>query len=127
MNHDPMCPYFPEQQGFGGIRSGVPSTQPYIPGVPCQCALIARVREDERGYAKQTSAAVMAYGEGKRDGYAAALRDAVEAVKVVGHDVHCNLPFGNGCSCPLDDAVDAIEALGDPPPLPPTTGRQHKY
>ena len=94
MNHDPMCPYFPEQQGFGGIRSGVPSTQPYIPGVPCQCALIARVREDERGYAKQTSAAVMAYGEGKRDGYA---------------------------------AVDAIEALGDPPPLPPTTGRQHKY
>ena len=30
-----------------------------------------------------------------------------------------------------DDAIDAvvaaIEALGDPPPLPPTTGRQHKY
>ena len=47
-SHDPMCPYFPEQQGFGGIDSGVPSTQPYIRGVPCQCALIAKVREDER-------------------------------------------------------------------------------
>ena len=79
MTHDPMCPYFPEQQGFGGIRSGVPSTQPYIPGVPCQCALIARVREDERGYAKQTSAAVMAYGEGKRDGVAQAVA-AIEAL-----------------------------------------------
>ena len=48
----------------------------------CQfCPVIARVREDERGYAKQTSAAVMAYGEGKRDGYAAALRDAIAAVE----------------------------------------------
>lgn len=43
--------------------------------------LVARVREDERGYAKQTSTAIMAYDEGKRDGYAAALRDAVKAVK----------------------------------------------
>lgn len=49
MTHDPLCPYFPEQQGFGGIDSGVPSTQPYIAGIPCQCDLIARVREDERG------------------------------------------------------------------------------
>lgn len=48
MTHDPLCPYFPERQGFGGIDSGVPSTQPYIAGVPCQCDLIARVREDER-------------------------------------------------------------------------------
>lgn len=46
MTHDPLCPYFPEQQGFGGIGSSVPSTQPYIPGVPCDCDLIARVRED---------------------------------------------------------------------------------
>lgn len=51
MIHDPLCPYFPEQQGFGGIGSGVPSAQPYIAGVPCQCDLIDRVREDERFYA----------------------------------------------------------------------------
>lgn len=43
--------------------------------------LVARVREDERGYAKQTSTAIMAYDEGRRDGYAAALRDAIAAVE----------------------------------------------
>ena len=64
MTHDPLCPH-----------------TSVSPDVCTLCTLIARVREDERGYAKQTSAAVMAYGEGKRDGYTAALRDAVEAVR----------------------------------------------
>lgn len=44
-------------------------------------AVIARVREDERTYTKQTSTAIMAYDEGRRDGYAAALRDAIAAVR----------------------------------------------
>ena len=48
MTHDPLCPFHPEQIGFGGMGSPVPSTRPYIPGTPCQCDLIARVREDER-------------------------------------------------------------------------------
>ena len=46
MNHDLLCPYTPEQTGFGGINSGISSIQPYIPGYPCQCDLIAKVRED---------------------------------------------------------------------------------
>ena len=90
MNHDPLCPYFPEQQGFGGIGSGVPSAQPYIAGVPCQCDLIARVREDER---------------------AAALRDAVEAIRK-------HVISGYFCSCGAEinsqtgHHAGVIEALG---------------
>ena len=92
--HDPLCPVAPGQM-LVGVRI-------------CECDLIARVREDERGYAKQTSTAIMAYDEGRRDGYAAALRDAVEAVK------GCPCPQGyatHKCSC-WSDAVAAIEALG---------------
>lgn len=70
-NHDSKCPRFPllltERCWF--------------------CELIARVREDERTYAKQTSTAIMAYDEGRKDGYAAALRDAVEAVDKVAADM----------------------------------------
>ena len=113
MNHDPMCPYFPEQQGFGGIRSGVPSTQPYIPGVPCQCALIARIREDERG--KAVWQRDLLWG----DGYAAALRDAVEAAKaaVTDDDPDSVSDRYDCCGCSTydaiyRDAVAAIEALG---------------
>ena len=117
MTHDPMCPYFPEQQGFGGIDSGVPSTQPYIPGVPCQCSLIARVRED-------TLAAVNlpeANATYQRVGYRTALRDAVEAVRAL--DLHRHYRISCEPPHPVDwsqhrwcdaeaDAIAAIEALG---------------
>lgn len=107
MTHDPLCPYFPEQQGFGGINSGVPSTQPYIAGVPCQCDLIARVREDEQSHVIG-SVSLAAIGEANmqqyRNGYAAALRDAVEEVKL-------------SCSADIElversEVIAAIEALG---------------
>ena len=110
--HDPLCPTTTDPHGVAGDCD-----------CDCNCDLIARVREDERGYAKQTSAAVMAYGEGKRDGYAAALRDAVEAVKglpPITDAYPTNSPAGGeGLSivtrtwlCNRDSAVAAIEALG---------------
>ena len=37
MNHLPVCGYTPEQLGFGGINSGIDSTQPFISGHPCIC------------------------------------------------------------------------------------------
>ena len=37
MNHLPECGYTPEQLGFGGINSGIDSTQPFISGHPCIC------------------------------------------------------------------------------------------
>ena len=52
MTHDPLCPYAPERPGFGGLQSGVGSTQPFIPSVPCQCDLIGKVRRDERSLVK---------------------------------------------------------------------------
>ena len=91
MTHDPMCPM-------------IWDPTPFDCGL---CDLIARVREDERGYAKQTSTAIMAYDEGRRDGYAAAMRDAVEAVKAALTD-----DDGYVRQSELDDAVAAIEALG---------------
>ena len=80
MTHDPLCP-----NNDPRVQAAIAAAMQSVGAKPtgyCQfCPVIARVREDERGYAKQTSAAVMAYGEGKRDGYTAALRDAVEAVR----------------------------------------------
>ena len=99
--HDPLCPYFPERQGFGGIDSGVPSTQPYIAGVPCQCDLIARVREDEATRAHRMS-----------DAYRTALRDAVEAVKALGELATYGIIHRDGGYCDGDEIVAAIEALG---------------
>ena len=60
---------------------------------------------------------LIAYLIGKRDGYAAALRDAVEAVKAVPHVAGCGAlcPCCMGdydCSCGRRDAVAVIEALG---------------
>lgn len=35
--HLPECIYSPGQPGFGGINSGIDSTQPYLPPSPCIC------------------------------------------------------------------------------------------
>lgn len=68
----------------------------------CQCDLIARVREEER---RQYSNYSNARNTGRRDGYAAALRDAVDAVAA--------LPYLNaGAWVKRKDAIAAIEALG---------------
>lgn len=100
MTHDPLCPTVNADVPFGLFHDDVPDDCLF-------CALITKVREDERGYAKQTSTAIMAYDEGRRDGYAAALRDAVEAVKAALTD-----DDGYVRQSELDDAVAAIETLG---------------
>ena len=87
MTHDPLCPVVTITEVIDRVfvfpgtdlsTTNLGKTVTREEG-DCQCALIARVREDERGYAKQTSAAVMAYGEGKRDGVAQAVA-AIEAL-----------------------------------------------
>lgn len=86
MNHDPMCP--------------IASTEAEIywrPTCP-YCAVIARVREDERARIYALSDRV------KNSQYAAALRDAVQAVKL-------------SCSADIElversEVIAAIEALG---------------
>lgn len=92
MSHDPLCPQATTMDG------------PWFAGGCGLCRLIARVREDERTYAKQTSTAIMAYDEGRKDGRTAALRDAVEAVKL-------------SCSADIElvertEVIAAIEDLG---------------
>ena len=110
MSHDPMCP--------NGEMTWLPET-----AICLRCVVIARVREDERTYAKQTSTAIMAYDEGRKDGYATALRDAVEAVTVYADETHkhygdlfghCRQEYGDRCdiTAALRVAVQKIEGLG---------------
>lgn len=101
MTHDPLCPW------FGKTRTYYNS-----PVLRCQCKLIARVREDERDrnidrWRKQVLAEA---DERRADGYAAALRGAVEALEVlpVAYDERQNdLPVVS-----RDAVLAAIEALG---------------
>lgn len=46
MTHDPKCPFRPYQPGSGG--TGGIALIPEQPAVPCQCALIASVRAEEK-------------------------------------------------------------------------------
>ena len=88
--------------------------------------LVNRVREDELGKTireiagKQHSAAAGLWLTSRQIdtlitlARREALRDVVEAVRAVSHDAHCNSPFGPRfkCTCPVDDALAAIESLG---------------
>lgn len=86
-------------------------------GMPCICPELhaCELRMMQRKY-------LLDEGDPFREVYRAGLRDAVEAVKTALTD-----DDGYVRQSELDDAVAAIEALDAPPPLPPTTGRQHKY
>lgn len=102
--HDPMCWYAdPDKIPAVAVNDGW----------PCLCSLIARVREDERmrdddyAYVSKQSEA---------EGYATALRDAVEAVKsrtlrgafAASLDKHESFIAVSV----IDSAVAAIESLG---------------
>ena len=107
MNHDPMCPYEKWQDD-------------------CQCDLIARVREDERGKRDADGpwfrSVVHECCVRVQDERAAALRDAVEAVKaalpididpgVPGFDPTERKAYQIGARYGVAKAVAAIEALG---------------
>ena len=79
-DHDPLCPRGHIEEAWNGAD--------------CVCALIARVREDERKYGMVP---------GFDLGYAAALRDAEEAVRGA---VNCHADY-----C-VEANAEAIEALG---------------
>ena len=70
--HDPLCPFHMLSQKPTGIAMS-----------SCQCGLIARVREDER---RQYSNYSNARNTGRRDGYTAALHDALIAVYEIQDD-----------------------------------------
>lgn len=95
MNHDPLCDVVIKNEGSAWEK--------YYP-IVCVCDLIARVREDEH---ENDDSHLAAYMLGERAGYAAALRDAAEAVKAALTD-----DDGYVRQSELDDAVAAIERLG---------------
>ena len=118
--HDPLCPVL-----YGKAHPLWKAAAP-LADLLCECDLIARVREDERGkqfvsddtmtriadgLAKATPVDEATWNQSTYDtGYADALRDALEAVKALDP----NAPGGNmdyGINVQRR-AVAAIEALG---------------
>ena len=114
MTHDPMCPNIPERWDV---------EQSILWHAKCYCDVIARVREDERD---KGDLGLIEWGaeRGYDDGYAAALRDAIEAVKTHADETHnCVRGYGTGTCLPqhgdrcditaaLRVAAQKIEALG---------------
>lgn len=88
-DHDPLCPA--PLCDFG--NPDAECIDPYECDHRCDCALIARVREDER---------------------AAALRDAAEAIPHAAFCLAHGMSNANDydCDCERTEAVAAIEALG---------------
>lgn len=97
IEHDPLCPYTPEQSGFGGINSGISSTQPYVPAIACQCDLIAKVREDAASFGRGKDF----YDAGKSD----MLAKCIEAV----HQMRGRMPYWW-----VGETIDALRALQQP-------------
>lgn len=92
-DHLPECTYLLGQPGFGGIDSGISSTQPHFATSPCICPALGI-------------------------GFAAGLNAAREAVAALEPMLDVNKHNGGydccGCSTPamlLDDAVTAIDSL----------------
>lgn len=102
MTHDPLCPMHPDYE-FEHYCCGSCNPGAVVPWEPvCICTNLARVREDEAQ--GQSEALLKAQRVFLREGYAAALRDAVEAVKL-------------SCSADIElversEVIAAIEALG---------------
>lgn len=116
-NHDPLCPFFYDHTGQELVRQT---------GNGCvYCQLIARVREDERdcdAHGDTIRYRCTHYQQGRKDGYATALRDAVEAVKELAPMLNVAKWKGgyDCCGCSTldqlhDDAGAAIESLGEKP------------
>lgn len=117
-DHLPECGYSPGQPGFGGINSGIPSTQPYLAPSPCICdelrACEQRVRQeiDRKAFVWDEGDP---YREAYRAGYSKGVRDAHESA--------------SWCQDP-DEMLQAIIGLLNmppPPPLPPSVGVPEKW
>ena len=89
-DHDPLCPRGDIEEAWNGAD--------------CVCDLITRVRDEE--FTHRITAAVMS----AEMAYDIALQDSTKAITRL-----CHHTKYEGCSpCPHDDAVHAIEQLGDP-------------
>lgn len=99
MTHDLLCP--------NGEMTWLPDT-----AICLYCHVIARVREDERAV-DRAGKYNSGYVDGSKDAYAAALRDAVEAV-VNCDDYHsaANMLLVDAYREGLQAAREAIEGLG---------------
>lgn len=89
MTHDPLC-------------ATVLNTE--MNEAFCNCALISRVREDEREWSRK--AAEQEYADRYGEGYVAALCDAVEAINAI--------PYPYTFRDFKRNAIAAIEALDKP-------------
>ena len=102
MSHDPYCPLREHEVDHLDTYWCDESCE-----VDCQCDMIALVREDIRdcdAHGDTIRYRCQHYQQGRKDGYAAALRDAVEAVRL-------------SCSADIElversDVIATIEALG---------------
>ena len=107
--HLPECGYSPGQPGFGGINSGIPSTQPYLAPSPCICdrlrACEQRIRLADDDYAY---VAGQAEADGRRRGWNEALDAAREAVAAL--DIGRDVRYGSHVH-----ALAAIDALREKP------------
>ena len=110
MTHDPMCPVLKPTQSER--RNAAPMLD-----LLCACDLIARVREDERDLffsqrdrlaSEVDKAKIAGWHAGRKEGYAAALRDAAEAVKAA---------LDAGLATSTDKALYFFEADKDDPTL----------
>jgi hypothetical protein len=99
--HDPMCGYTPESWSRDLI------------GNPCDCDLIARVREDERAAIRQPGRITLAVEDAYAKGRADALAEAREAVAAIGFDGDPRpvMTVMQGHYIKRDDALAAIDAL----------------
>lgn len=138
MTHDPLCPVVTISKVIDRVlvfpwtdlsTTNLGKTVTYEEG-ECVCDLIARVREDERSKSERAGAlmfdaigiaSMTNYDAGLRDGRAAALRDAVEAVNglpFLQYDQPAGVLTDSGVASfsgqyvNRGGAVAAIEALG---------------
>ena len=122
IDHLPECSYTPGQPGFGGLNSGVPSTQPYIPGSPCICpslrACEQRVLAEREADGPWFRSVVHDCCVDKQTAYAAGLDAAREAVAALEPllDVEKGMGGYDCCGCATvgylwTDALAAIDAL----------------
>lgn len=113
MTHDPLCPMHPDYE-FEHYCCGSCNPGAVVPWEPvCICTNLARVREDEAQ--GQSEALLKAQRVFLREGYAAALRDAVEAVRdrCIEHDDSDGRPEDLVFDTTPDRLIAAIEALGE--------------
>ena len=111
-DHLPECGYSPGQPGFGGINSGIPSTQPYLAPSPCICdrlrACEQRVREEDQRSLIKYGVQMFMRGKqyGRPMGYTAGLDAAREAINKIPREDggYCHVLH----ACDVEAAIDAL-------------------